>query len=1140
MIHQGIFLDSKGVLHQFYEAETNLYYRLDICVRGTPFQVDPSGVEYSIFKKKTTYIYGSEDIFKEYNKLKETIYNTTGDENQEQKWSEGKFFVIKTCDNNARDFHAKTILCNGSVAEYEAHIGEQFFHYTTMDQPVLKMDPLNIQQYKERVIELSDKDHATYTTPYYPYDVLVKRYDLKHIESKDFVVATNLELAEQRLKEWYESDATYKGFDTETTGLDVWWHGDDHLVGIILSIGTEVSTYFPFAMKLMNNLPKSFLDKLMKCCIEQEDRLVAHNKKFDRQVMMKEGYDLRIKWDTMIISFMLNPVTIRGAHALKELVLKLNGKKFLELDEIFISKDIDFSILPEDITRIYACPDSTNAVALLEHLLPQVPKNMMPIILIEMALADLKADQEYYGIRVDIQKYKANYENCNYVLDRLLKTFRHITHEDGNLNSPEVLSTLLYDKMGCKVLLRTKTGKRSTSGKAIDKLAGTRVEKPHNITEPITDKFGRVVIAAEKLANSKYPALVILSKYREFVKRKTAFYARFERTMKTGRVHFWVNQNGASSGRQSSPMHQLPPELKDVIISDSGIKDLWGPDYSQVELRMIAFLAGETELIKMCDDSDNDIHRVCASMITNKEMWEITKEERSIKKRVNFGVVYLISGYGLAGQIFGPGYTDEQRIFCQEQLDAFYKHFKRIDLYLKKNAIKVKQDGYMRTYFNRIKYFKEIFDPDITNKKKASLIRQSNNMPVQGTAADLMKLAEVNMYHWIRKAGWNEIDSDGLPKVRVMLSIHDEVLISSNRDIPMEEIMDMIKTCMQVEIPGAPPFFAAPAKMANWGGHSNDALAVPIKYRDQLVEDYHRTKKSVFKRSYYRLDLPEDKRVELYKDESPLKEKIEKYLPYALFTKQYGNYTDVLSDNAKKEALIDYINSGNKIYVDENYLDLLNGYRDKVLENYMADLIANYGPDADSVAQHVRHPSLTHELLDRFSEEIKAAGELSHVDQINLATHEYIDKLNAGKVIEIKNFMPDEPIVMDKDLFIEQTENLYQFDRDGNIIYEEETDDDMDSAVDDNDDTDYITYLTEGKIYKVWKVVDTIVLDVENLAYEQADKVLAKVWESRQPNGFYRVLMKIQGKLVDTKMRVEDIDTDEISDYITQLEKIAV
>lgn len=1134
MMTQGVFIDTKGVIHQFYEADINQYYRLDICVGGTPFQVDPNGVEYSLYKKKTTYVYGDEDVYKMYRELKEAIYNTRGEEVTENKWSEGKYYSITTKVNKGKNFNSRTVKCNGTLAEFEAHVGEQFLQYVVTGQQVAKMEPLNISQYREKALDVGSDDHVTYTTPYYPYETLIRRYDLKHIESKDFVVATDPIVAERRLQEWYEADCKYKGFDTETTGLDIWMYGEDKLTGIILSIGKETSTYFPFGMKKMPNLSKAFMDKLMGYCIEQQDRLVAHNKKFDRQVMMMEGYDLRIKWDTMIISFMLNPITVRGAHALKELMFNLNGKKFLELGEIFISpKNIDFSVLPEDITRIYACADSTNACELLEYLYPKVPLDMWPIILIEMQLADLKADQEYYGIRVDVKKYKDNYENCDYVLDMLLTAFRKMTHEDGNINSADVLSTLMYDKMGCKVLMRTKTGKRSTSGKAIEKLAHTKAETPHNITENMTDLFGRVVIKAAELANSKYPALVVLMKYREYVKRKTAFYARFERTMRTGRVHFWINQNGASSGRQSSPMHQLPPELKDVIISDSPRKDLWGPDYSQVELRMIAFLAGETELIEMMKNPENDVHRVCASFITNKEQWEITKAERNIKKRVNFGVVYLISGYGLAGQIYGPGYTQDQREFCQDQLDAFYKRFKRIDLFLKKNATRVKERGYMRTYFNRVKYFKEIFDPDITSKKRASLVRQSNNMPVQGTAADLMKIAEVNMYNWIREHGWNALGPDGLPMVRVMLSIHDEVLISADRDIPIEEIIDMIRTCMQIDIEGAPPFFVAPAKMLNWGGHSDDSLAVPIPYRDTLIEDYHRTGQSVFKRSFYKVGLPDEQRMELNTDTSPLNEKVTKYLPYATFERMYGDYSETLSERAKKEALTAYLESGSTEFTDDNYKELLDIYRDTVLHDYMADLIEKYGPDPYNVGMHVRHASLTHELIDRFSKELKGK-DLDHIEQINYATAEYMKQVEGKAATHVE----EERIVveMDKDKFYSQTENLYQFDKDGNIVYEEEPD--ADDDIDMFDDMDYILYRTEGKAYRAWKMVNRIILDVDHLSYDQIDQVIAEAWKHQTPTGFYGITLLMQGKMVDAKFKVEDLDMDYMSDLIQRLEKI--
>lgn len=579
-------------------------------------------------------------------------------------------------------------------------------------------------------------------------------------------------------------------------------------------------------------------------------------------------------------------------------------------------------------------------------------------------------------------------------------------------------------------------------------------------------------------------------------------------------------------------MHQLPPELKDVIVSDSELKDLWGPDYSQVELRMIAFLAGETELIEMMKDPANDVHRVCASFITNKEQWEITKAERNIKKRVNFGVVYLISGFGLAGQLYGPGYTDEQREFCQEQLDAFYKRFKRIDLYLKKNATRVREKGFMRTKFNRIKYFNEIFDPDITNKKRASLIRQANNMPVQGTAADLMKIAEVNMYEWIREHGWNELDKDGLPFVRVMLSIHDEVLISASRDIAMEEIMDMITTCMQIEIEGAPPFFVQPARMNNWGGHSDDSVAVPIPYRDQLVADYRRTGKSVFKRSFYAVNMDAEKRAELNNDSRPLSEKIKYYLPYTSFTKLYGDYSDELSDEGKEAAMEAYISSGLKTYTDDNYKLLLNAYRDKELYDYMHGLISQYGNDPEIVASHVRHPSLTHELIDRFKDELKGK-DLDHIGQIQFATKEYM--LKDGCTSNIKP-VTEEIKVMDKDLFFDQTENLYQFDKDGNIMYDEEPDEDDSYDVDDSD-ANYILYRTAGVVYKAWRMVNTIVLDVDNLSFEQMDQVIAKVWQQRKDDGFYKVYLLVDGKMIDTKFRVEELDLSEVSAFISKLEK---
>lgn len=1125
MFKQGIFNDESGVNHIFYEVMEKQFYRLDICKPGTPYQTNPEGVEYSTYRKRKTLRYGDYKVYESYKNLDTLITTVTGTSNIETSWSEGSFYETTTKTNTNLSFVSKTVKRNGIITEFDARYGNQYLSYNASNVGTVKLDPVNLRDYEE--VSISKEHQDTYETPYYPLEILKLRYSIDHLFSHDWVVATTPEIAEKRLKEWYESDEPYKGFDTETTGLDVYMYGEDKLVGIILSIGEEVSTYFPFRMKGIPNLSKEFMDKLMKCCKEQEDRLVAHNKKFDRQVMMKEGYDLRIKWDTLIIQCLLDPSF--NSHALKDLTYELTGLKFLELDEIFISaKDIDFSILDEELTRVYACPDSTNAVKVLKSQLTKIPNSMMLLVMVEMQLADLVADQEYYGMRVDVQRFKESYENCNYVLDMLLKAFRIMTSEDGNINSQEVLSELLYDKMGCEVLMYTTTGKRSTSGKVIDKLASLRTDKKRDITENMVDLFGNIVIKASTLANAKYPELVILQKYREYNKRKTAFYARFERTLNTGRIFFWVNQNGASSGRQSSPMHQLPPELKDVMLSDSGDYDLWGPDYSQVELRMIAYLAGEKELIEMCKDPTNDIHRVCASLITGKEMWEITKEERSIKKRVNFGVVYLISSYGLAGQLYGPGYTESQRLFADEQLNAFYERFKRIDWYIKQNRIKVEQRGKMYTDFGRVKYFTEIFSPDITRRKKMSIIRQANNMPVQGTAADLMKIAEVNMYTWIRNKGWNVIGDNGLPKVRVMLSIHDEVLISADRTTPKEEIIEMIAKCMQIEIKGAPPFFVSPAKMNNWGGHSDDSLAIPILYRDELIENYNKTGKSVFKHNIYQLEISDEVKSDIIKNNTHYKALCEKYLDDVKFVKLSGNYEEELTHSKKVEAFTAYIRSGFDKYVDDNYRELLNAYNDKVLHDYMGSIIKQYGPDARNVGMHVRHPSLTHELLARYSRELKGQ-DLDHIEQINYATKLYMSD-NHDSVAETE----EHEYTMDKDLFLDEISDIYNYDKDGNRIYDTEENDS--DSYDISEDPDYVEYRTSEKIYKAWKVANSIVLDVQGLIVSDVDKVIAKAWEYRDTDGFFNVKLAMNNKLIDTKFKVEDLDLDDFSDYIVSLE----
>lgn len=1138
-------------VYAVHEITERGYKRVDITQPTALFQTQPELVLYSRVQTRGRIFYkGDSKFYDEYKLCLYGLDTVRGEKTVEKEWTEQGYTTTTITVNEKEQIRAKVSTVNGQTTAVEYSSPTRVLSLdvaaTVYD---VKVPPLDFKYYDElNVTEMSDHDTSI---PYFPLSVLRKRYDIAHLDAEDFVVADTVEEATARLNRWAKADAPIKGFDTETTGTEVHMVGKDHLVGIILAYSEHESTYFPFGhVSGLDNLPRTFLDKLMKIVIRQQDRLVAHNKKFDQQVMRKEGYNLRIKHDTMILSIILNSVLIKGAHALKELILKLNGKYYLELTDIFTSpKLIDFSVLPKDIVRAYACPDGSNVIALFNDLIKKLPKFQYPLYEYECRLADIIVDHEYYGMRVDVKKFARNCENNNYVLDMLLKSFRMLTHEDGNISSSAVLGNLLYNKMGCPILSRTKTGKPSTSSAAVNKLASQKAEKVGHMQTDLIDKFGRVVISAEKLNNSKYPALLILSKYKEYIKRKTAFYARFERTMQTGRIFFWVNQNGAASGRQSSPMHQLPPELKDVILSDSDDHDLSGPDYSQIELRIIAWLAGEKDLVAKCCDPSNDIHRIIDSLISGLPMWAITSKMRSAHKRRNFGVVYLISEYGLAGQNYGPGYSTEQVKEAKQQLDDFYNRFKRIKRFIRQNGEFVSKNYYMQTsILGRRRHFPELARADLTSRQRSSYVRQANNMPVQGTAADLMKIALVNMQEFIEAKGWDKV-VNGYPLVRLMLSIHDEVLISHHKSIPYEEIMEMIKVCMEVKFEDAPPFFSSPAKMSSWGDHTNDAIVVPVQLRDKLIADYNKTKKSVFKRSYFKLNIDDQTVVAIEKDAQTYitSSVVKKYLDKVEFKYMYGDWHTELTQEERVDALTRYVDSGFTEYSSENYLDVLNSYRDGELRDYMQSLIDEYGEDVKALSDHVRHPTLTHDLIDKASKEIKnkeksIGQDLTQEECIYIATEKYLKELHKDNTA--KSTAVSEPLTMiareDEDRhekFFEESEALVNFDQDGNIVFQS-AEDEMDYSDDISvyDDEEFIEEMCEGKVILVWETAYEYVVDCSNVDAAGANKVLAYIHSHSVPDGFYGVSMLYANQILDTKMRVEDLDKVELSNMIVQLQ----
>lgn len=308
---------------------------------------------------------------------------------------------------------------------------------------------------------------------------------------------------------------------------------------------------------------------------------------------------------------------------------------------------------------------------------------------------------------------------------------------------------------------------------------------------------------------------------------------------------------------------------------------------------------------------------------------------------------------------------------------------------------------------------------------------------------------------------------NGFPRVRAMLSIHDEIIISADKSIPCEEIIKMIKLCMEIDLEGAPPFFVQPAYMQNWGEHSNDAVAMPIGLRDDLIEHWDKT----------------------------------------------------------HESIIHY----------DDYLDVLNSYREKQLKDYMEGLIQQYGTDYRVLGQHVRHPSLTFDLLEMFSRELKGT-DLSHEEQITEASRLYLE-MRAGSY----EMSEETPVVTevkenDRERFFEEAEASVNFDEYGEVIYDspEDEDEEVESIY---DDEQFINYITENKEVRAWELMDTICVDMTQLEHDDANHILQEVYSYEDKNGFYQVMFLYAGKTLRPGLHVEDIPVDDISDEIVSLEQ---
>lgn len=565
-------------------------------------------------------------------------------------------------------------------------------------------------------------------------------------------------------------------FDTETTSLEP---HDAELMGLSLATSPTRVWYFPFGHRnpagdlfgeddgtpAPRNFP-AITDPAaagLKALLEDASvPKAAQNGKYDIQVLRRAGVTVRgFAYDSMLTSFVLDPS--RRSHGIDALALELLGQRMTSYTELTGKgkSQIPFAEVPVAKAAAYCGADSATVLALREHFAPGLETGRLAELLatIELPLVPVLADMEWDGVAID----QAHFRELAHELDRDLEAIEAAIHtmagvEGLNLNSPRQLADVLFEKMGLPVIRRTKTG-------------------------PSTDAAVLETLAAE---GHELPAMIL--QHRELQKLKSTYVDVLPTRVNasTGRIHTSYNQVGAQTGRLSSS----DPNLQNIPIRSARGEEIrrgfvprkgWRfivADYSQIELRLMAHLSGDPAFVEAFR-SGGDIHRQTAAIIFGVELDDVTSEMRARAKTINFGTIYGQGPFALSNQL---GITqDEAKAFISD----YFTRFAGVRDFLDACVERARADGYVETIFGRRRYIPEIHDKNFNMRSFAE--RTAQNTPLQGSAADLIKRAMIDIHAALREEGL---------AARLLLQVHDELVVEAPLE-EVERVSELVKSKME-------------------------------------------------------------------------------------------------------------------------------------------------------------------------------------------------------------------------------------------------------------------------------------------------------------------------------------------------------
>ena len=597
----------------------------------------------------------------------------------------------------------------------------------------------------------------------------------------NYIIITTKQLFEDWIKQLAQADCF--AFDTETTSLD---YMIAKLVGVSFTLTSGKAAYVPFGHDYADapeQLTSDYVLNKLKPILENPNiKKIGHNIKYDMEVLANIGITLRgVAYDTMLESYILDSTS--NNHNMDGLALKYLGWRTISFEDIAGkgSKQLTFNQIDVQQAGIYAAEDADVTLQLHQTLWPKIqqePGLKYVFEEIEMPLVPVLVRMERHGVLIDPIKLEKQGKELQTRLLELEKEAYELAGQSFNINSPKQLQDILFTKLKLPALQKTPTGQASTADSVLQELA----------------------------LDFAMPRIII--EYRSLSKLISTYTSRLVEQINpaSNRIHTSYNQTGTATGRLSSSepnLQNIPirtPEgrkIRHAFVAPAGYTMI-SADYSQIELRLMAHISEDPNLLHAFANN-LDVHKATAAEVWDVPIDQVTSDMRRNAKAINFGLIYGMSAFGLTRQL------GIDRKAAQDYINRYFARYPQIKAYMDNTRTQAKELGFVQTLWGRRLYLPEINSKQIPRQKAAE--RTAINAPLQGSAADIIKLAMIRIDRWLREENIN---------AKMIMQVHDELVFEAAVE-NLHEIAEAIQQHMTDVVSLKVPLLVSVGTGDNWG-----------------------------------------------------------------------------------------------------------------------------------------------------------------------------------------------------------------------------------------------------------------------------------------------------------------------------------